>query len=110
MSFDIAFMFALTIALLLGVIVYLIDQLIKAKDRQIDRLQSELDALVNRKRHTGPTMAGLEDVRAVIENLRHNRIIEDDLLDACANTLGKLRQGPYAYDPETPSGKREGFK
>ncbi len=100
----------LIITLLLGVIVYLIDQLIKSKDRQIDQLQSELDALIQRKRQTGPTMAGLEDAMATLINIQYNRDIDNHRLEAALNMLQKLRQGPYTYDPDTPTGDRKEYK
>lgn len=100
----------LIIALLLGVIVFLINQLVKAKDRQIDQLMAELDSLIERKRHTGATMAGLEDAMATLINIQYNREIDNHRLDIALNTLQMLRQGPYAYDPKRKSGEREEYK
>lgn len=104
-------------AISLGLVIYLIGQLIKAKDQQIsdltatrDRLQGELENLINRKRQTGPTIAGLEDMAAQLTNLKLNRQIEDVIIDACLNTAGQLRQGPYNYNSEKPSGPREQYK
>jgi len=98
------------IALLLGMVVFLIDQLVKAKDRQIDQLQTELETLVERKRHTGATMAGLEDAMATLINIQYNREIDNHRLDFALNTLQQLRKGPYAYDPNKKSGEREEYK
>ena len=103
-------LFILIITLLLGVIVYLINQLVKSKDHQIARLQSELDTLIGRKRQTGATMAGLEDAMATLINIQYNRDIDNHRLETALNMLQKLRQGPYAYDPETPSGNRKEYK
>ena len=100
----------LIITLLLGLIAYLIYHLVNSKDQQIDQLQSELDALIQRKRQTGPTMAGLEDMAAQLTNLKLNREIEDTIITACLNSAQQLRQGPYAYDPDKQTGTREEYK
>ena len=71
-----------------------------------DHLRSELEALLERKRHTGPTMAGLEDAMAAIIRVQANREAEQVYLDASLRALQNVRQGPYAYDPDTPSGER----
>lgn len=76
---------------------------------QLTLQQQELDALQSRSRQPGPTLAGLEDARSVTERLRYNRVIEDDLLEALANTLGKLRQGPHAYQSK-PIRTQRGFQ
>lgn len=98
------------IALLLALIIILIYLLVNAKDEQINRLESELDNLKERKRQTGPTMAAAEDAMAAIANVMVNRDIEQVRLNAALNYLQALRQGPYAYNPETPSGDRKDFK
>lgn len=98
------------IALLLGLVVYLINQLVKAKDRQIDQLRAELDTLIERKRHTGATMAGLEDAMATLINIQYNREVDNHRLEAALNMLQSVRQGPYAYDPNRKSGEREEYK
>lgn len=98
------------IALLLGVIVFLINQLVKLKDLQICQLREELNDLIGRKRHTGATMAGLEDAMATLINIQFNREIDNHRLDIALNTLQMLRQGPYAYDQNRKSGEREEYK
>lgn len=110
----------IVIALLLGLIIYLIHELVKAKDKQIadlvttrDQLQAALldvEAVKNRARQTGATMAAAEDAMSAIANVIVNRDIEQVRLNAALNYLQKLRQGPYAYDPETTSGNREDYK
>jgi hypothetical protein len=71
--------------------------------KELEGVKEELENLKERKRQTGPTMAGLEDISAALMRIRVERQYENDLLEASLNTLGKLRQGPYSYDPETPS-------
>ncbi len=100
----------LIIALLLALVVFLINQLVKAKDRQIDQLKAELENLVERKRHTGATMAGLEDAMSTLINIQYNREVDNHRLEAALNMLQKLREGPYAYDPNRKSGEREEYK
>ena len=109
--------FILIIAAGFCVFAYLINELIKAKDQQIaqyqaqlEKTQAELEALKERKRQTGPTQAGLLDALAALQRVQVNRKIEETILESCRNTLIKVNQGPYAYDPETPSGEREQFK
>jgi len=96
-------------ACFMGLIVYLIHQLVTSKDQQIqaltkerDAIRDELDNLISRKRQTGPTMAGIEDIQAALVRIKHERQYQDELLDASLNTLGQIRQGPYAYNPDTP--------
>ena len=110
-------MLLLVIFLLIGLVVYLVRQLMITTSRQCEiyrqeteKLKAELDNLIERKRQSGPTIAGLEDMATQLTNLKLNRQIEDVIIDACINTAGQLRQGPYNYDPETPSGKREQYK
>jgi hypothetical protein len=47
---------------------------------------------------------------AALARLKLNRETEDVMIQACLNTAQKLRQGPYAYDPDTPSGERKEFQ
>jgi len=101
-------------AFFMGLVVYLIHQLVECKDKQIqaltqerDALRDELDNLISRKRQTGPTMAGIEDIQAALVRIKFERQYQDELLDASLNTLGQIRQGPYAYNPDTPGVKRE---
>jgi len=77
---------------------------------QLEKTQSELKDLIERKRQTGPTMAGLEDAMAALIGVKMNRDVEQVRLDAALNCLQILRQGPHAYNPEKPSGERESFK
>ena len=114
MAFDTVALLVLVVTLLLGLIVYLIHQLVTSKDQHIqsltaerNALRDELDNLISRKRQTGPTMAGIEDIQAALVRIKHERQYQDELLDASLNTLGQIRQGPYAYNPDTPGVKRE---
>jgi len=100
----------LVIVALLGVIVYLIRQLITSKDVQIKALQDEFEILIERKRQTGSTMAGIEDIQAALTRIKHDRNYQDELLDASLRTLGQIRKGPYAYDPNTPCVSRKDKK
>ena len=117
------------------VFIYLVNELIKSKDQQVaqlqaqlakaenekteqaakyqaqlEKIQAELENLKERKRQTGPTIAGLEDLSAHLNNILLNRRVEDTILTACINTAHELRQGPYVYDPEKPSGEGKTFK
>ena len=78
-----------------------------------ERLRSELkefESIKNRVRQTGPTIAGLEDAMAALMRIQINREAEQVYLDASMRTLQQIRKGPYAYDPETPSGERKEFE
>lgn len=101
----------------LCVFIYLVNELVKCKDQQVaqlqaqlEKIQAELEDLMNRKRQTGPTQAGLLDALAAIRRVQDNRKVEETILESCRNTLIQVRQGPYTYDPETPSGERKSFK
>lgn len=114
-NFFYAGLLVLFITFLLGLIIYLIRQLIIGKDRQIDYLtnqieimrtefndvRAELENLKERKRQTGPTLAGIEDIQAALTRIKFDRQYQDELLDASLNTLSQIRKGPYAYDPNT---------
>jgi len=109
--------YLLIVAAGLCVFVYLVYELIKAKDQQVTQLQAqlektqaELEALKERKRQTGPTQAGLLDALAALQRVQVNREIEKTILDSCRNTLIQVNQGPYAYDPNRPSGERKEFE
>ena len=108
--------FFIIIAMLIVAIAALYSRLMESKDQQItqlqaalEKLQVELDDLKGRKRQTGPTIAGLEDLSAQLSQIKLNRAVEDTILTACLNTAHELRQGPYAYDPEKPSGEGKNF-
>mgnify|MGYP001081103243 CR=1 FL=1 len=112
---------AFIVTALLALVVYLIRQLILSKDRQIetlqchinvinsqlDEVQSELEDLKQRKRQTGPTLAGIEDIQAALTRIKFERAYQDELIDASLNTLSQIRKGPYAYDPNTTSVSRK---
>jgi uncharacterized protein YoxC len=112
---------AFIVTALLALVIYLIRQLILSKDRQIetlqchisvintqlDEVQNELEDLKQRKRQTGPTLAGIEDIQAALTRIKFERAYQDELLDASLNTLSQIRKGPYAYDPNTPSISRK---
>jgi len=112
---------AFIVTALLALVIYLIRQLILSKDRQIetmqchisvintqlDEVQNELEDLKQRKRQTGPTLAGIEDIQAALTRIKFERAYQDELLDASLNTLSQIRKGPYAYDANTPSISRK---
>lgn len=112
---------AFIVTALLALVIYLIRQLILSKDRQIetlqchinvintqlDEVQSELEDLKQRKRQTGPTLAGIEDIQAALTRIKFERAYQDELIDASLNTLSQIRKGPYAYDPNTTSVSRK---
>jgi hypothetical protein len=83
-------------------------QLVTLQD-DLTLAQQELSDLKSRSKHTGPTMAGIEDAMAAIIGVQVNRDVEQVRLDAALNYLQELRQGPYAYQPK-PTGPREDFK
>ena len=113
----------LIVANLLILVIYLIHQLVKAKDEQIamllaDRaaLRDELENLKSRKRlrQTQPTEAGILDARAALiraklelEDEEDRRLYINRLLERCMETLGEIREGPYSYDPNKPCVQRE---
>ena len=110
----------LVVTLLLALVIFLIFELLKAKDQQIadlmssrDRLQKALEdveAVKTRARQTGATMAAAEDAMAAIANVIVNRDIEQVRLNAALNYLQELRKGPFAYNPEKTSGDREAYQ
>jgi hypothetical protein len=77
---------------------------------KMSTIEEELSSIKDRQRQTGPTIAGLEDAISISRRLQDNRNIEDVLIQALANTLCTLRQGPYEYDADQASVKREDFK
>ncbi len=108
--------FFIIFAMLIVAVSVLYSRLMEAKDQQVQQLQAqlekcqaELDVLKDRRRQTGPTIAGLEDLSAQLSKIKLNRQVEDTILTACLNTAHELRQGPYAYDPEKPSGEGKKF-
>lgn len=114
MYFDTVALLVLLVTLLLGLIVFLIHQLVSAKDHHIqsltaerNALRDELDNLISRKRHPGPTLAGIEDIQAALIRIKFDRQYQDELLDASLNTLGQIRKGPYNYNPDTPCVKQK---
>ena len=67
----------------------------------------------DQRRHTHSTTAGIEDALAVAYNVR--RLAEESEFQARAqkeasaliqSILGDMREGPYSYDPNRPSGDR----
>lgn len=72
-------------------------------------IQQELDALKSRRRHTGPTMACIDDTIGAILNVVTNMGYEKTRLDAALNYLQTMRQGPYAYESK-PTGEREEYQ
>lgn len=113
----------LVVAGLLGLVIYLIHQLVKSKNELIqnlvaerDVLREELDNLKSRKRirQTQATEAGILDARAnliraklELEDEEDRRLYVNRLLDRCMETLGEIREGPYRYDPNKPCVQRE---
>jgi chromosome segregation ATPase len=127
----------LIIAGLMALVVYLIHQLVKSKDGQIqsltllfdqkndqinnlvaerDQLRNELDNLKSRKRfrQTRNTEAALLDMRAQLNNIKFQLEVEDDrrsyvnaLLERVTQTVSEIREDPYAYDPDTPCVQKE---
>jgi regulator of replication initiation timing len=87
----------------------LIDQVERLLQER-DQLKVELENLIERKRQTGPTVAGIEDAMAAIINVQVNRDVEQVRLDAALNYLQQIRQGPYAYKPDRAAGPREEYK
>jgi hypothetical protein len=87
------------------------DQLTQAKAerealyRQIDELKA-----AGPKRHTYSTTAGLEDALAiaidVITEYDASRKYTEARISQLRDALAKVREGPHAYDPDKPAGKR----
>ena len=110
----------MVVTLLLGLVIFLIYELLKSKDQQIadlmntrERLQKaleEVEAVKTRARQTGATMAAAEDAMAAIANVIVNRDIEQVRLNAALNYLQDLRKGPFAYNPEKESGNQEAYQ
>ena len=110
----------MVVTLLLGLVIYLIYELLKSKDQQIADLINtrekrhqtveEIEAVKTRARQTGATMAAAEDAMAAIANVIVNRDIEQVRLNAALNYLQALRKGPFNYDPEKESGTRKAYQ
>jgi hypothetical protein len=83
---------------------------LEGENEELHQKLDDLIAVKERSRQTGATMAGLEDAMATLINIQYNRDIDNQRIETALSMLQKLRQGPYAYDPETPSGKREEYK
>lgn len=106
--------------LMFSLIVYLVRSLVITANQRCEALQqenerlraelSEFETIKNRVRQTGPTLAGLEDAMAALMRVQLNREAEQVYLDASMRTLQQIRKGPYAYDPETPTGHRKEFE
>ena len=82
--------------------------------RLINHRLDELEAVVDKRRHTHPTTAGIEDATAVFVELARRE--EDEWLRLQAEAkyrhdrlrqgyeiLGRVREGPLAYDAERPA-------
>jgi hypothetical protein len=83
---------------------------VKVKDLQDNREVEELREMLGRKRHTNSTDAGIMDIMAQLTRIDVNlaemeaRIRTSRILaDSAWKRAGIVRQGPYAYDKETPS-------
>jgi acyl-coenzyme A thioesterase PaaI-like protein len=120
MTIYVAGLLSVFLFLVTALVMYLLHHLIAAKDQQIanlkeaqGRLQNALDeieAVKERSRQTGATMAAAEDAMAAIANVIVNRDIEQVRLNAALNYLQDLRKGPFAYNPEKTSGDREAYQ
>lgn len=90
------------VCFLIGVVLAFIVFQLHLVVRKFQKMEDDFEAIVSRSRHTGSTVAGIEDMQAMIMRLQRDRMYEGELLSAIQNTLGKMRQGPYSYDPNTP--------
>lgn len=71
-----------------------------------DTMQKNGDAA--RSRHTMSTTAGIEDCLAVVNELAFELELALLRLQQVHKILAKMREGPQAYDPDTPAGERPG--
>lgn len=75
-------------------------------EENIDRLTVQVLGLKS-KRHTMSTVAGIEDALAVLYDLLVQQEVEERRMKQLHEVLSTLREGPHAYDPERPAGRRE---
>lgn len=79
---------------------------------QVEGMRVELEALkqAGPKRYTHSTTAGLEDALAiaidVITEYAASRQYTEARIGQLRGALAKLREGPYAYNPEKQAGQR----
>ena len=105
--------------------VSLIRRLIEQQKDMIATLQEEIkkrDALIadlrgesskRNRAHTYPTAAGLEDAISIVLDVQRDTTELEMQVEAARQrsdqligVLQKLREGPHAYDPERPAGRR----
>lgn len=83
---------------------------LETENKDMQNRLKDLEAVKERSRQTGATMAGLEDAMASLVGIIYNRDIDNHRLDATLRMLQQLRQGPYAYDSEKPSENRKDYQ
>ena len=68
-------------------------------------LKRELE-IAAAKAHTHSTLAGIEDTTAIAIDVAFGLKAEVDRVNTLISKLHKLREGPYAYDKNQKSGRR----
>ena len=77
----------------------------EAHRSKFELVSAELE--VSRARaHTHSVVAGIEDSTAIAIDVTIGLEAELARMNTLLDRLGKLREGPYAYDRELPSGRR----
>jgi hypothetical protein len=106
-----------TTHILLSIIVVLVAVFVGAmieharqERKNLTQRVTELEEIVDKRKHTYPTLAGIEDATGVNVRLLLRYKAELDFitcqLEAQNQILGEIRQGPLAYDPDRPCGKK----
>jgi hypothetical protein len=72
---------------------------------EIAFLSAELE-LARAKAHTHSVVAGIEDSTAIAVDVSIGLEAELARMQTLIKKLQKMREGPYAYDKNTPSGRR----
>jgi hypothetical protein len=74
-------------------------------EAEITSLSAELE-LARAKAHTHSVVAGIEDSTAIAIDVSMGLEAELTRMQTLIKKLHKIREGPYAYDKNTPSGRR----
>ena len=72
---------------------------------KLELMSKELES-VRAKAHTHSTIAGIEDTSAIAIDVTIGLEVLLARMDTLRTKLGVIRQSPYAYDGETPAGRR----
>ena len=71
----------------------------------VSSLSTELE-IAKAKAHTQSVLAGIEDTTAIAVDVSIGLEAELSRMQTLIKKLHKVREGPYAYDKDTPAGHR----